>query len=284
METVKKDPVFFLKDVTSLTGDLVKACREGPLDCGLLERIEAFRAVIEEMRAPEFMERLLSLSYLAKDTAQIDRFCDKLLWFLRQVRRRVVGNEPPEEKDLERLESVAAAMYCTALEAEVGRERELESRSKVASLGEAGASPWLNEPGPKSSPESPHSLAPEPAPSPRNSQPGTRIENQHRQHFSGEKLTGWAEILGPLERPNTEHLRRRIKRYNELYGGPIVWDQRRPFVDKGALLAWWNTLEERIRALGNQRSTRKYLERSQAERSRSALHEEKRPNAKGRVR
>jgi hypothetical protein len=59
-------------------------------------------------------------------------------------------------------------------------------------------------------------------------------------------LMCWREVLAALGLRNTEEARRRVRRMNELRQGPIVMPRRggQPTVERGKLLAWWNSLEQ----------------------------------------
>jgi hypothetical protein len=78
-------------------------------------------------------------------------------------------------------------------------------------------------------------------------------------------LFGWEQILSALGKKDTAKTRDQVRNANKGFEGPIKNKGRgsRPFVDKGKLLTWWNSLEER------------YTESEQAEEDKRATVEAK---------
>jgi len=73
-----------------------------------------------------------------------------------------------------------------------------------------------------------------------------------------EYLMNWREILDELKQKNDDEKRDRIRRLNNMHGGPIIFPGRgtQPTVDKAKLVAWWNGLEDRLRELEQQQTDR----------------------------
>jgi len=73
-----------------------------------------------------------------------------------------------------------------------------------------------------------------------------------------EYLMNWREILDELKQKNDQEKRNRIRRLNDMHGGPIIFPGQgaQPTVDKAKLIAWWNGLEKRLRELEQQQADR----------------------------
>jgi hypothetical protein len=63
-------------------------------------------------------------------------------------------------------------------------------------------------------------------------------------------LASWQEILEALDQKNNEAMRGKVRRINETFHGPIVFPGQgaQPQVERGALTAWWDELEEEFNA------------------------------------
>jgi hypothetical protein len=72
-------------------------------------------------------------------------------------------------------------------------------------------------------------------------------------------LFGWAEVLSALKQPNDETWRERVRRLNELHGGPILVTGQggQPRVAEPRLIEWWNSLERRFEESVEQERDRK---------------------------
>lgn len=76
-------------------------------------------------------------------------------------------------------------------------------------------------------------------------------ENQPASGVPAENLFGWYEIAEAVGRRNDRSERDRIKRLNDMYGGPIVVPKQgaQPVVRKSELVKWWNGLADRAAEL-----------------------------------
>jgi hypothetical protein len=106
--------------------------------------------------------------------------------------------------------------------------------------------------------------------------------NRWDQHRDGTKLIGWHDILTALGLTVDEQNRKRIRRYHEKYGGPITWVGPKPHVDRGVLLAWWARLEHWVELAKQQDRSVRELASPHLQKN-EGLHEERRPNARGKA-
>lgn len=112
-------------------------------------------------------------------------------------------------------------------------------------------------------------------------------ELDERQPWSrsrtGRKLIGWKAIHDVLGSKGASRSNKTIRRHQERYGGPIQWVGRKPHVDEGELLGWWDRLEETAERRRGEEKARRDLE-SHHSRGDQNLHAEQRPNARGKAR
>jgi len=70
-------------------------------------------------------------------------------------------------------------------------------------------------------------------------------------------LTSWREILIALGMKHNSEDRQKVSRLNKTIDGPIniPGKGKQPFVERGALLEWWNRLEAQVATQNRQRNT-----------------------------
>jgi hypothetical protein len=95
-------------------------------------------------------------------------------------------------------------------------------------------------------------------------------------------LFNWPEILGYLQRPNTEKERRRVRRLNDECDGPLNFEGQGsgPKVDKVKLMEWWNGLEDRWEELQRRKADQRETVKEQYEYGKNATVV---PNVSGQV-